>query len=658
MKRFLLFMLTISILLLFVIPSTAAETTISGTYRIRSVIDYNWDKKMEDGAGLGPSHNHDLYTGYFDQRFQVKLVHKRSEFLKAVVVANIVEDTWGQGRSLRWNNYTGDNTGNTGWINTAYIEAITPIGLVRAGGNLEDKFGHGTWVDSGFMGKGVNDYGVTYGIKIDNFIAALTYIKYMDFVQPVLNNITGGTAPAGTFFRTWPGNAVDEIGGSGTTSYNADMDTYVLTAQYISDNVKAGLFFQIVLDPRSVASGLLVKGITDQPALPNGSTFAGESGSPGLLAVAPLGISVPGYGSVGPTASFFDAGAGELFVVPLWPTPASAFAGQNFGLDAISNVGYNLGLGTMGMYDVKAYTLASYVTLEFFDDRLQFKAEVDKIFGWAKINSYGRGYNAFLNDIQNMVPGIGVTPGPTTMGGAATWFMGTTLLPGQRVPEEIGIDSTNVYVDLSYHTDLFTVGAAFLYGSGEKWWHPFTKSHKALNTTGNDDFHWSNIVVSGDWNYFNSAAPLGLSNSEENVTSAKLYWSVRPFTSLDIHGAFVWAKYTEPVGRYAMDENLSLVPNWNAFYGHPMNYAYGNYATLPTAANPTGTSIIPAGVSDDLGWEIDFGITWTIMEGLTLNSEFGVLFTGDAFDYRNTETGEREDWGEIYRWVNTLTFEF
>jgi hypothetical protein len=327
-------------------------------------------------------------------------------------------------------------------------------------------------------------------------------------------------------------------------------------------------------------------------------------------------------------------------------------------LDAINNVGYNLGLGTMGMYGVKAYTVASYVTLEFFDDRLQFKAEADRIFGWVNINSYGRGYNAFLNRIQNMAPGIGVTPGPNTMGGNATWFMGTNLLPGQRIPEEIGIDSTNVYADLSYHTDLFTVGAAFLYGSGEKWWHPFTKSHKALNTTGNDDFHWSNIIVSGDWNYFNTGAPLGLGNSEENVTSAKVYWSVRPFESLDIHGAFIWAKYTEPVGRYAMDESLNLVHNWNAFYGHPMNYAYGNYATLPTAANPTGTSIIPAGVSDDLGWEIDFGITWTIMEGLTLNSEFGVLFTGDAFDYRNTETGEREEWGEIYRWVNTLTFEF
>jgi hypothetical protein len=49
-------------------------------------------------------------------------------------------------------------------------------------------------------------------------------------------------------------------------------------------------------------------------------------------------------------------------------------------------------------------------------------------------------------------------------------------------------------------------------------------------------------------------------------------------------------------------------------------------------------------------------MTYQIMEGLSLNSEFGVLFTGDAFDYQ-TPTGDH-DWGNIYRWVNTLTYEF
>jgi len=52
------------------------------------------------------------------------------------------------------------------------------------------------------------------------------------------------------------------------------------------------------------------------------------------------------------------------------------------------------------------------------------------------------------------------------------------------------------------------------------------------------------------------------------------------------------------------------------------------------------------------------------MEGLTLNSEFGVLFTGDAFDYVEATslaaptTVSRHNWGNIYRYVTTLTYEF
>ncbi len=116
---------------------------------------------------------------------------------------------------------------------------------------------------------------------------------------------------------------------------------------------------------------------------------------------------------------------------------------------------------------------------------------------------------------------------------------------------------------------------------------------------------------------------------------------------LDIHGAVIWAQYTEPVGRYAgATYGLFIQP----FYGHPMNY------TLPSTG--AGGQYVPAHGSHDLGWEVDLGMTYQIMEGLSLNSEFGVLFTGDAFDYWSPVDGQDHDWGNIYRWVNTLTYEF
>jgi hypothetical protein len=138
--------------------------------------------------------------------------------------------------------------------------------------------------------------------------------------------------------------------------------------------------------------------------------------------------------------------------------------------------------------------------------------------------------------------------------------------------------------------------------------------------------------------------------------SVKLYWSVCPFDKLDIHGAFIWAKYVEEVGRGGC--NAAATPleyvgggySIPPYYGHPMNYMDMFQGGL----------YVPAGYSDDLGWEIDLGFTYEIMEGLSFNSEFGILFPGNAFDYRRDgfAGGPREDFPNIYRWVNTLTYEF
>lgn len=210
MKKFLILAAAAALVAAIALPAFAAETTISGTYRIRSAMDYNHDKQLRytSPVTLTPqydnsriSHDKQLYTGYFDHRFRIKITHTRSEFLKAEIIADIVEDTWGQGRALRWNNSTG---ATFGWINGAYIEAITPIGMIRAGGRGGlDRFGFGTWSDSGMKGNGSNNYGLTYAIMLPvgdaKVAASFSYVKYVDLVQPVIANLAG--APAGTFYR-------------------------------------------------------------------------------------------------------------------------------------------------------------------------------------------------------------------------------------------------------------------------------------------------------------------------------------------------------------------------------------------------------------------------------------------------------------------------
>ncbi len=560
------------------IPSFSAETTFSGSYRVRSVIDDNWEKQDMANHPEG----RDLYTGYFDQRFRLTVTHRRSEFLKAVVSIDLAEDIWGQQRGLRFNDSDGTIDG---FINSAYIEAITPIGLFQLGTNGESRFGYGLWSDSGIRGNGTNNAGITYAIKVGGFIATASYVKYIDWVQSVF------TIPV------FPGtNLSDLTGGPTSTYYNDDIDTYIMTAHYVTDKVKVGGLIQCILDPKILGAVVMARGVADIGGFPG--SFRGEE-----QWMSPLGV---------PSIAL----NGGLY----WPTPAGPNA---------------VGFGRAGMYGANLFAWDIYGDVKLLNDRLEIKGEFLRVWGSSTRNAMGDAYNNYLATRVVLPP-----------------------LPGYRLPETIVVDGMTAYLDTSYDFDTFKVGVAALYGSGEKHWRAFTQSHFNLNTTGNFDFHWSNIVVPGDWMFLGSTGssnfnnfPLGLGDNPENITSVKLYWSATPTEKLDIHGAFIWSKYTNPVGRYARDAAGNLIPNWNAFYGHPMNYIHQS-GLLP------GNAYIPAGVSDQLGWEIDLGATCEIMDGLTLNSEFGVLFAGSAFDYRNPATFERESWGPIYRWVNTLTYEF
>ena len=75
------------------------------------------------GIGEGP------LDGYFDQRFRLTITHTRSEFLKAVVQLDLVEDTWGQQRNFRINNSTDGEL-----VRKAYIDFTLPkIGTLPVG---------------------------------------------------------------------------------------------------------------------------------------------------------------------------------------------------------------------------------------------------------------------------------------------------------------------------------------------------------------------------------------------------------------------------------------------------------------------------------------------------------------------------------------------
>jgi len=589
MRKISIVALAVFLAAVFAVSSFAAETTFTGNYRIRSVMEYNFDK---ENNGNSPG-SKGLNTRYFDQRFRLTVTHKQSEFLEAGLSLDIVEDFWGTGNAMRI------NEDNAAYIAYAYIRALTPIGLFTVGAKSPE-WGTPSWgagLDGeNFYGPGEADWGASWAVKFGDVAAGLAFTKYTD-------SITFGT---GGIVTTWPGGLMYDVGGTWSQNLDTDINAYTLFVAYLHEDYKFGTRFDYYTIPGlMIGTGGLVKGIYGFDfGTQRGTTFNGE---------------LP---DSNPTTT------------AIWPLPPAAG-------------GLEEGLGRCGLYDAYLTKVFFFWHLSFFDGMLTTKGDIIGVYGKADLNGMGNAYNNHLDTYWTT--GFG---GAFILPGAGL----PALLPGKRLPSEAVVEGLGVYADVSFNYDIFNIGVSFLYGSGEKHFHGITQDHFTFiddSTT----LHFGNIIVNGDPHYShtvdpvrgnqgNKPRPLGLGGCYENLTAFKLHFSVCPMDELEIHGALIWAMYTQPVGRNAVDAAGNPIPDNHAFYSHPMNYTNNNY------------TYIPAGVDDELGWEIDFGLTWTIMEGLSLNSEFGVLFTGDAFDYRDPVTFEREEWGEIYSWTNTLMYEF
>jgi hypothetical protein len=175
MKRCFLVVAAMMVVLAPLCASFAAETTFSGEYRVRAWSEWNFDKI----AGYAsPDDGGPLYTGFFDQRFRLTITHTRSEYLKAVVRFDLVEDTWGQQRGFRMN-----NSANGSIIDLAYIDFKLPnIGTFTVG-RFPERYGNGL-IFSPTDG--------TDGIRWTNTWKPLTvsvmFSKFRDFVDAGTNS--------------------------------------------------------------------------------------------------------------------------------------------------------------------------------------------------------------------------------------------------------------------------------------------------------------------------------------------------------------------------------------------------------------------------------------------------------------------------------------
>lgn len=378
-------------------------------------------------------------------------------------------------------------------------------------------------------------------------------------------------------------------------------ETYGFGLVY-SDDGNAGVYWEKVFDPFSISLGY--KKLDDR-----------------VINRAPLASPPTG----GPTTRWYNRDT-DMYSLNLTMVLFENHFIELFGGAVFSNTGTILNNSyswtwnspTVNPLDMSAN--AGFVGIAYLGnvaEKIDIRFEYNRIFGTAHMDEYYRPADA-----------------------AATRYF--------RDPT---IEGWNVYADVSYTTDLYMVGLAFVMGSGERhFWNPGSVEHVNMNYISEDQFTWGNIIC-GDAG-LNSPWGNGLAFSAdvENLTSVKLYAEVYPSEKLTLSAAVIWAKWTNPVGTNPLTGSYT-----NPAYPHPANW-YSVYR--PTTGGPAWQRLWQSWeASDDLGWEIDFNVDYEIAEGLYYRFSSGVLFTGDSWDYVD-HRGKREDWGPIWTIVNSLTYYF
>ncbi|MDR2353844.1 MAG: hypothetical protein LBF22_11970 [Deltaproteobacteria bacterium] len=62
--------------------------------------------------------------------------------------------------------------------------------------------------------------------------------------------------------------------------------------------------------------------------------------------------------------------------------------------------------------------------------------------------------------------------------------------------------------------------------------------------------------------------------------------------------------------------------------------------------------------SKDLGWELDIGATFQILDSVSFETQFGYFFNGSAFDYYDRDYDIWRSARDTFAWANVLTFNF
>jgi hypothetical protein len=128
--------------------------------------------------------------------------------------------------------------------------------------------------------------------------------------------------------------------------------------------------------------------------------------------------------------------------------------------------------------------------------------------------------------------------------------------------------------------------------------------------------------------------------------------------------SFGWFGYGQqtPVANNPNDLNnhwaIAFLGNHEITPEIKLNYGIGYFSLVnPNYALRTNNDQLVL-QSKDLGWELDIGATFQILDSVTFETQFGYFFNGNAFDYYDAANNTWRNARDTFAWANVLSFTF
>jgi hypothetical protein len=232
------------------------------------------------------------------------------------------------------------------------------------------------------------------------------------------------------------------------------------------------------------------------------------------------------------------------------------------------------------------------------------------------------GAETFRDDLDRyvVVPAFIQSFGPFTMHFEFDYMWGTIRYDNTSVLDDQDIVGWGAYIDGWYNYGPGEVGGLFQYEQGTNWDRGADETIEGMMGYGGD--HVPFVAAQGV--IANHDLTDGLMGDGDGAD--RNYWAL---------------------GVQA-NHNLSEVLMLHAALG------YFSLVDVPDNYVDANGAVAPDEVDKDLGFELDLGLNWKIMEGLDFTSMVGYFWGGNAFEYG----GLVDDVGNAYAWRNMLWLSF